>query len=264
MESLVRFFLGLPARIQDVEEIERVIPELHDLRKPETRKRIRRIHHLFFDFDEDLFEELESWIKSSRDEPLRNADLINCPKEDCPIRLGHSHSNSSGDFNHLEYLIAGGGPESKPPKGMFFDLVSKSKKKMGIIKEVILTDPYIYHELGEDGADGGYANLSTYLSTLGLSEESSFTLKKNPSPKMGTKQSIELLDRFLKKNYPNISIGNYSPKCKFHDRFYIVRDDKGKLGGVFGPSLNGLNSNAIVLMGDIEGLQPLKKLSQWL
>ena len=95
----------------------------------------------------------------------------------------------------IQYLTAGGGPDSKPPKGMFFDLVSKSKKKMGIIKEVILTDPYIYHELGEDGVDGGYDNLSKYLEALGISNESSFTLKKTPSPKMGTKKSIALLDK---------------------------------------------------------------------
>jgi hypothetical protein len=264
VDSIVRFFLGLPARMQDVEEVQRIIPEFHDLDRYEVKKRIRRIHRLLFYFDEDLFEEFKSWTQSSEHEIPKSSKPVNCPKEDCPMKGGQLQSDSGDDFGYLQFLSAGGGPDSKPLKGMFFDLVRKSRKNMGSIKEVILTDPYIYHDLSEDGVNGGYDSLAEYFKILGLCKESFFTLKKNPSPKRATKKNIELLNRFLKNNYPNISIDNYSPKCNFHDRFYIVRDDKGQLGGVFGPSLNGLNSTAIVLMGNIEGIQPLKKLSQWL
>ncbi len=264
MEFLVRFFLGLPARMQDIEEVERIIPELHGLDKAEARIRLRRLHYLFYDFDEHFFKELRRWIKSSDHEIPKSQNIANCPKEDCPMKHGQLNSDSEDKIGYLQYLSAGGGPQSKSPKGMFFDLVRKSKKNMGIIKEVILTDPYIYHDVSEDGIEGGLSNLVAYLEILGLSKESSFTLKKNPSPKKATKKAQNLLNRRLKNTYPNISLGNYSPKCNFHDRFYIVRDDKGQLGGVFGPSLNGLNSTAIVLMGDIEGIQLLKKLSQWL
>jgi hypothetical protein len=38
----------------------------------------------------------------------------------------------------------------------------------------------------------------------------------------------------------------------FHDRLYIVKNMKNKYKGVFGPSMNGLGSHDIVLMGELE------------
>jgi len=265
MEFLVRFFLGLPPREKDIQEIQNVIPELQELNKERIIRRFRYLHLFLIDYGDELIDELKKWVNSFEPERQVNISTEDCPKLDCPMKSNGSHKISSDDdVGYLQYLIAGGGPKSKPPKDMFYDLVRKSKKKFSVIKDVILTDPYLYLDVSEDGINGGFNNLVGYLEAVGISQKSSFTLKVNPSPKKATKKAKQSLHKMLQNEYPNISIGTYSPQCNFHDRFYIVRDDKGLLGGVFGPSLNGLNSTAIVLMGDIEGLQPIKKLSQWL
>jgi hypothetical protein len=173
---------------------------------------------------------------------------IKCHRLDCPLKHDQNLHNSEDEGTTLAYLLsAAGGPDRKPPKDIFLDLVRKSRKKMGLIREVILTDPYIYSDISEDGFPGGFDNLVAYLEALGLDSDSSFTLKKTPSPKKASKKSITLLDRKLREYYPNISLGQYSSKCNFHDRFYIIRDDKGQLGGVFGPSLNGFRAPNMAL-----------------
>lgn len=265
MESLARFFLGLPPREKDIQEIRSAIPELQELNKEIIKRRFRHLHFFLIDYDDELIDELQKWVNSSEPERQGKINIGDCPKQDCPMKFsGGQNIGSDNEIGYLQYLIAGGGPNSKPPKDVFYDLVRRSKKKFGVIKDVILTDPYLYLDISEDGISGGFGNLTGYLEAVGISKESSFTLKVNPSPKKATMKSKQNLAKRLKEKYPNISIGTYSQKCNFHDRFYIVRDDRGTLGGVFGPSLNGLNSTAIVLMGDIEGFQPLKKLSQWL
>jgi hypothetical protein len=218
--------------------------------------------------NEDFENELREWAKSLEFDAERRAPNPTrlCPRQDCPLK--EEPELHDGEENHdtalLSFLSAGGGPKAKPPIGMFLDLVRKTHATSGLTKEVFLTDPYIYSDLSEDGLEGGFGSLMAYLKVLKLDSESSFTIKTNPSPKRATKKAKEALHRKIHRSYPNASVGNYSPKCNFHDRFYIVRDDKGQLGGVFGPSLNGLSSNAIVLMGDLSGQQVLKKLSEWL
>ncbi len=130
-------------------------------------------------------------------------------------------------------------------------------------REVILTDPYIYSDVSEDGLEGGFSNLVAYLQALGISADDSFSLRMTPSPKRGTVTAKKNLHRYLKIKFKNIQFKDYSPQLKFHDRFYVVRHRSGKIKGVFGPSINGLTSDAIVLMGDIDELQPLKKLESW-
>ena len=76
--------------------------------------------------------------------------------------------------------------------------------------------------------------------------------------------SQQLFQRVIKEAFPKVKFGNYSPKYVFHDRFYLVRDGNGQMKGVFGPSLNGLGSNAIALMGELEQRRALERLSEWL
>lgn len=241
MESLVRFFLGLPPREKDVREIQSVIPELQDLNQEKIRRRFRHLHFFLIDYDEELMSELQRWVKSFEPERQVNINIGDCPKKDCPLKSKGGHDLEPDDeVGYLKYLIAGGGPESKPPKDMFYDLVRKSKKKFDVIKDVILTDPYLYLDVSEDGIRGGFNNLVGYLEAVGISKESSFTLKVNPSPKKATKKAKQSLHKLLQNKYPNISIGTYSPKCNFHDRFYIVRDSKGLLGGGIWPIIKRL------------------------
>lgn len=54
----------------------------------------------------------------------------------------------------------------------------------------------------------------------------------------------------------------YHRDNKFHDRFYLVRDKNGQMLGVFGPSLNGLSSDSIVIMGDINEPKIIDILNQ--
>ncbi|WP_332706215.1 hypothetical protein [Plesiomonas shigelloides] len=160
-------------------------------------------------------------------------------------------------------MVAAGGPDAKPPKQSFFDLVRRTHPQSDPPKEVILTDPYIYSDVSEDGKEGGFSNLIAYLETLGLSSDDSFILRMTPSPKRGTLTARKNLHRYLKTKFNNIQFKDYSPQLKFHDRFYVVRHHSGVIKGVFGPSINGLTSDAIVLMGDIDELQPQKKLESW-
>lgn len=268
MRFLIRFLLGLPARRSDIEELKETLPEIFDESTRSKRRWIRPVWWLLEGSNEDFEAELKEWAKTADSSPERRYSdpKKSCPRQDCPLKDEkelHGYDESS-DVALLNFLSAGGGPQAKPPIGMFLDLVRKNHATMGLVKEVILTDPYIYSDLSEDGDAGGFENLMAYLEALKIDSESSFTIKMTPSPKRSTKKAKEALHRKISNAYPNVSLGNYSPKCNFHDRFYIVRDDKGKLGGVFGPSLNGLSSNAIVLMGDLNGQQVLKKLSAWL
>lgn len=269
MRFLVRFFLGLPARKADLEEMKETLPEIFQENSGRYKHRwIRPLWWLLDATSEDVEAGLKQWARSSEfDEEQRDSEpAIICPRQDCPFKEERESQEEAEnlDVSLLNFLSAGGGPKAKPPLNMFLDLVRKKHAEMGLVKEVILTDPYIYSDLSEDGIEGGFENLMEYLQALDVDSDSTFTIKMNPSPKRATKKAKEALYKKIRKSYPNASLGNYSPKCSFHDRFYIVRDDKGQLGGVFGPSLNGLSSNAIVLMGDLNGQQVLKKLSAWL
>ena len=39
---------------------------------------------------------------------------------------------------------------------------------------------------------------------------------------------------------------------RFHDRFYLARHKSGRVSGLFGPSMNGLNDKSFVLVGELE------------
>ncbi|MUJ39727.1 hypothetical protein [Aliivibrio fischeri] len=267
MSWFIRFSLGLKARKSDVEELKKELPEL--FKSPfDIIKYDRVLHeypfiwHRFYD-PESIIEALHEWVRNELDNevyiPQQGQE---CRAPNCPMKTSSQSIQSDGS-GLLNLQVAAGGPKAKPPKDSFLNLVKQTHPNSDMPREIILTDPYIYSDVSEDGKDGGYNNLLDYLSALGLSKDDSFILRMTPSPKRGTKKSRMLLHRFLKKNYKNITLKDYSPKLKFHDRFYVVLHRSGAIRGLFGPSLNGLNSDAIVLMGDIEGIQPNQKLQQW-
>ena len=156
-------------------------------------------------------------------------------------------------------LILGGGP--KPPLKRFLDLVRRVHKKNNSgIKEIITTDPYILADAGEAGTNGGYENLCLYLEAIGLQPFDNFTLTITPSPKR-SENRLSIFKRKVLSIYPNATVSNFKPQLVFHDRIYLVRDQKSQLKGVFGPSLNGLKANDFVLMGEIEN-EGLRQLSR--
>jgi hypothetical protein len=264
MDWFIRFTLGLKARPEDTKALWEVLPEL---RNRELRLERRSYFWLLdpdFHTNEELLEALRLW--ASEVEPPdddRSQDHRNCPSINCPLRNNQAREANDGEPFTARLMVAAGGADAKPPKQSFLDLVQRTHPQSDPPREVILTDPYIYSDVSEDGKEGGFSNLVAYLESLGLSADDSFTLRMTPSPKRGTVTAKKNLHRYLKARFKKIQFKDYSPQLKFHDRFYVVRHRSGAIKGVFGPSINGLTSDAIVLMGDIDELQPLKKLEKW-
>jgi hypothetical protein len=267
MDWFIRFTLGLKARPEDVKALREVLPEL---RNSDLQFERRRYFWIFdadfhtFHTNEELLEALRQWaLEVESPDDHWPQDHRNCPSNNCPLRHNQARKAIDGEPFIAQFMVAAGGPDAKPPKQSFFDLVRRTHPQSDPPREVILTDPYIYSDVSEDGKEGGFSNLVAYLETLGLSSDDLFTLRMTPSPKRGTITAKKNLHRHLKTKFKNIQFKDYSPQLKFHDRFYVVRHRSGVIKGVFGPSINGLTSDAIVLMGDIDDLQPLKKLESW-
>lgn len=295
MNWLYRFMLGLPARPADVQEIEENFPEITDPswepdpelleQYPYWRRRGFLDYPMLMLFTKGGREDLRTWIRrlersqetarrgTSPDSERRASD---CPAVDCPLRNSsqestkplasqtHVEYGEKGGFFVEKFMVAAGGPDRKPPKQEFMNLVRQVHKNMPGVSDVILTDPYLYSEIGEDGISGGLGNLFEYLDVLGLRQDSEFTLKTNPNIKIGSKETIALFQRAILRKFPHAKFETFSGKYVFHDRFYIVRDKNSQLRGIFGPSLNGLDSNSIVLMGEIEHGNALDRVSKWL
>lgn len=264
MDWFIRFTLGLPARVEDAVALRKAIPELENRNFQLKHRHYFWLFHPEFASNQDLLEALRRWVAEV--EPPDDhwpSDYRNCPSNNCPLRNDQVGGHSDDGLHIARFMVAAGGPNAKPPRDTFLDLVKRTHPKNDPPREVILTDPYIYMDLNEDGHEGGFFNLLGYLEALGISAEDSFTLRMTPSPKRGTSTAKRNLHRYLKAKFKHIQIRDYSPQLKFHDRFYVVRHRSGRVKGIFGPSINGLTSDAIVLMGDIEGLQPLKKLETW-
>lgn len=264
MDWFIRFTLGLPARPEDATALRRVLPELKNQDLQLEHRRYFWVFEPDFHTNQELLEALRRWI--SEVEPtdeVGRQDYRECPSDNCPLRSNQSRAAKDRGPLFAEFIVAAGGPNAKPPKQSFLDLVRRTHPENDPPRVVILTDPYIYSDVSEDGREGGFSNLVEYLKTLGLSSDDSFTLRLTPSPKRGTATAKKNLHRHLKTKFNNIKLEGYSSQLKFHDRFYVVIHRSGTIKGLFGPSINGLTSDAIVLMGDIDGQQSLKKLKNW-
>jgi len=156
-----------------------------------------------------------------------------------------------------------GGPERRDPAHAFFDLIRKVHPRREAIREVILTDPYILVDVGEGGGAGGYDGTIAYLKALGLGHSDNFVLKITPAPKRSSSAAFELFERCLTNAFPKATLARFANRCEFHDRFYLTRYARGEPRGVFGPSLNGLSSSAVVMIGAISTAD-LKVLFRWL
>ncbi len=251
---LYRFIWGLPARETDKQEILANFPEL--LENPDRLNDDIFLEYFVLQRHFKTSEEFKKWIAELRSEKTQG----NCLLSDCPVKRASGIQSLEDEQSILQLMRVGG--YTKKPKQSFFDLV-KTIHGQAEIKKVILTDPYILIDTSEDGETGGLENLIEYLQTLGLTRTNSFILEISPSPKMYSETRYEIFEKYLKTEFPNISINRYKPKFIFHDRFYLVEDSSGNLKGVFGPSLNGLSSKAIVLYGELEVKGAMDKIGKW-
>lgn len=264
MNWFIRFTLGLKARPDDIKAMYEALPELRNKNLRFERRHYFRIFGPDFHTNDELLESLRRWAEETDFfDDFWPQDPNNCTLGNCPLRNTQVRKNNTSEPFIARLMVAAGGPNAKPPKQSFFDLVRRTHPRSDPPCVVILTDPYIYSDVSEDGIEGGFSNLIAYLEALGLASNDVFTMRMTPSPKRGTLTARTNLQRYLKKKFTNIQFKDYSPQLKFHDRFYVVRHRSGTIKGVFGPSINGLSSDAIVLMGDIDELQPLKKLENW-
>ena len=275
MEWWLRFCLGLPCRKEDVKSIRQNFPEIYnsDLKLKTT---FFWPFLAYFDDTTELLNKIKEWSRNIDKNENQLLNPINCPERQCPLKVQTNQTQEassiedregiSDTFEVLSFLILGG--VQKCPKDAFLNLVRRSRNKASMkeIKEVIITDPYYLSDVNEDGrTTGGYSNMISYLENLSLTENSVFELITNPSPQTKNSEVAKpIFKRFIQEYFLNVSFSTYSPKYKFHDRFYLIRDNKSEISGVFGPSLNGLLANSIVLMGEIDkqALLALKKVFQ--
>src|SRR6266496_2655104 len=168
--------------------------DLPEILNPNWRPDEGRLYHLlwrpwrYVEWHE-LADDFRKWIRVGeiRDIPSRRTlSVESCPAVDCPLKqLGASPpqkpttESDSEEPRVLDLVCAAGGPNRKPPKDEFFNLVRRVHHGVQNVKEVILTDPYIYADVGEDGKPGGFNYLIEYLRILGLEPPSEFTLRTN-------------------------------------------------------------------------------------
>jgi hypothetical protein len=268
MNWLIRFALGFPASPADAKDVRELLPELQNHNwRPAKRRLLVWLTDDIYSSDEYVHA-LRRWIADVDEAQDSSSRTERCSGQECPLHLNRPRAAGGAVDDDPEFFlrnqVAAGGPNSKPPRDSFFDLVRKVHPESDRPREVILTDPYIYTDVSEDGLEGGFNNLVGYLNTLGIEKSDDFILTTSPSPKRGGKTSKQNLQRLLKKKFSNINFKDFSPTLAFHDRFYIVRHESGALRGLFGPSLNGLSSQAIVLMGELTVPQPMHKIKSWL
>lgn len=251
MEWYLRFSMGLPPRNEDICQLKEVLPELFD-KKYEVYNN-RQFDHIFM-------EALQKWVS---EKPLEhNQENFNLKDKEesnfiCPLLKNNS---SIIESSNLFSMMTVGGYKNNLPKKKFIELVKKVHKNQKV-KEIIITDKYIYSDKAEDQTPGGYDNFIEYLDALKIDKEKLFTVITNPRAK-GTDASKKNFQKTIKNNYNSVEFKEFNGEYKFHDRLYLVKDTKAQIKGIFGPSLNGLTSEAIVLMGDISDCETLRRLNE--
>jgi hypothetical protein len=266
-----RFHLGLPPRSEDRDALRRIAPELfgRDDSALDERNWVRRQQYA-----KEFRDEIRRWLATEEGRPLVTVHEGTCPQPDCPLKLGghpgpvsggaiRSKAAVSDDSLVLELMTVAGGWTAKV--NAFFDAARKVHGGKGPVKDLLVTDSYIYADKSEEGTTGGIDNFLRYLDTLSLSQGKTLTIfqppfakgKKNESGRIWRRcaeQHAKGLGYSIKFEYFKTTTGS-----RFHDRFYLARHDSGVVSGLFGPSMNGLNDKSFVLVGELEAMT-LKRL----
>ena len=252
MEWYTRMILNLPPRAKDVKELRESAPELFtDEEIKETTRYLRRyIHPLYWDTYE-LREEVRVWLQDF-EEKMPEGDYCDHP---CCIRKT-AGDNADG---YMHMMTVAGGRDRNPPAKSFFDLINATKIKNATVLRVILTDPYIYFDTGQNGDGGGFNNLLKLLEHLNIDSSTEFRLELTPQ------NDSEKKDRFetkIQQEFPSCTVFNHNNASTFHDRFIFVQYNNSQCKAWYGPSLNGLNSNSIIIFGDLTDSNAVQQLSQ--
>lgn len=252
MAWFTRMILNLPPRAKDVKELRESAPELFtDEEIKETTKDHRRyIHPLYWDRYE-LREAVRVWLQDF-EEKTPEEDYCDYP---CCIRK-KAGDNADG---YMHAMTVAGGSDRNPPAKSFFDLIDATKIKSATVLQVILTDPYIYSDIGQNGDGGGFDNLLKLLEHLNIDSSTKFELKLTPQNDLEKKESFK---KKIKQKFSCCEVLDHDRSSTFHDRFIFVKYNNNQCKAWYGPSLNGLNSKSIIIFGDLTDNNAVKQLSQ--
>ncbi|MCU6409295.1 hypothetical protein [Enterobacter quasiroggenkampii] len=255
MEWFTRMLLDLPPRNKDIKELMDSAPELFSNESVEGIKVYHRTFRRHFYWESfELREDIRYWLRRHEvSETDLNQEMI-CDHPDCQRIKGRSGSN-----DYMQMMTVAGGRDSNPPAKSFFDLINATKITNAEVQRVILTDPYIYSDIGQNGEGGGFNNLLKLLETLNIADSTEFNLQLTPQ---NDKEQISRFENSIKRKFPNCSVSNHNSRSTFHDRFILVQYVGGKSKGWYGPSLNGLNGDSIIIFGDLTDSNALAQLSQ--
>ncbi|MRS19805.1 hypothetical protein GJV08_11625 [Enterobacteriaceae bacterium RIT692] len=257
MEWFNRMILGLPPRAKDVKELKDSAPELfsNDNSDPFTP-----IDHFFgphfYWTTHELRDSVKIWVQSYEDIAADRPEEGYCDHPHCLRKKGISDVEG-----YMQMMTVAGGKDRNPPAKSFFDLINATKIKNTEVARVILTDPFIYSDIGQTGEGGGFSNLLILLENLTNSTASTFELQLTPQ------NNVEKKDKFensIKQKFPNCTVSNHKNSSTFHDRFIFVQYANGFHKAWYGPSLNGLGSNSIIIFGDLTDNNAVTRLSQML
>jgi hypothetical protein len=254
-----RMQMGLPARPEDREVLRRIAPELFG-------------RDVGFDQgatnDQDMAwrrrfrEEVREWLGPTDDRPMVTVHEGSCPQRDCPLRLGgksgqvlagQPHTSQADGALVLELMTVAGGWSAKDKA--FYDMARKVHGGKGPIKDLLVTDPYIYLDKSEENTVGGIDNFLRYLDCLDILQ-SGITIYQPPYAKAKKSGAVwrRTVGQHGQKRGFGVRFGFFRTmtETRFHDRFYLARHRDGFVSGLFGPSMNGLNDKSFVLVGELE------------
>ncbi len=259
MQWFTRLVLGLPPRAQDIRELREAAPELfsdNEARPFHRRKRLY-FHPAFLDSLE-LREAVREWIKECHEQYPEPREGEPCDHPFCRRKARNLRTNDS-PHDVMEMMVVGGGKNFNPPAKSFFDLINATKKKKSRVRRLIMTDPYIYSDVGQAGNTGGFSNLVKLMQHLNIDEKSSFELQL--TPRVSEEKKTDLQNK-IKIEFPGCALSSHRSSSTFHDRFILIEYEDGERRAWYGPSLNGLDSDSIVIFGDVTEASALKQLSQ--
>ena len=200
---------------------------------------------------------VREWAQEVEEFPEDDGKAEPCTSPFCPLKESNLNIADSS-CSVMKMMVVGGGDKSKPPAKSFFDLIDITKKKNAVVRRIIMTDPFIYADIGESGSAGGFKNLVLLLKHLNIDEAQKFGLELSPRANDKKKSSLQ---KMLKTNFSNCILSSHRNKSIFHDRFILAEYDDGECRAWYGPSLNGLNSDSVVIFGDVTQASALKQLS---
>lgn len=268
MDWFWRMQMGFPPRSEDHEALRRIAPELFARDRDLTSERTSD-HPTW---QKTFRGEVKLWLGSLDDRIKVTVHEGTCPQRDCPLRLGGKSGQANGRIYRdeaypdgtvvLELMTVAGGWSAKAKT--FFGMARQVHNGKGPVKDLLVTDPFIYLDKSEEDTTGGIDSFRQYLDCLDI-PQSGITIYQPPYAKGKNTTSGAVWRRAVEqhgrtKGY-SVRFGFFRTitETRFHDRFYLVRHRDGSVSGLFGPSMNGLNDKSFVLVGELEEMT-LKRL----